>query len=256
VSTGPERMPERVPEELVDAFFDRALDEGSREKFFGMLRADLSRCAEVAKTQRMISILREPVEAPDLSDRIMARVAGQRGFLSARVRRMVTTGRLAAAAFVLVAVLGLAVVRRVSPDAFRLIAEARPLSDVIESGKTDAASGVMATVVSIQTAREPVARPTVRGVMGALSPGRITVRTLAHGGGALSMPLGAGTEERFVFVDGVCIDRRTAASVAVGSWSPPVGDAPCPQMLEQFIFAMVQSASLKSPGPSAAGPVP
>ena len=40
-----------IPEELVDRFFDRELDEGSREKFFGMLRGDLGRCAEVAKTQ-------------------------------------------------------------------------------------------------------------------------------------------------------------------------------------------------------------
>ncbi len=255
MKTTPERTPERVPDELVDLFFDRALDEGSREKFFGMLRADLSRCAEVAKTQRIISMLREPIEAPDVTARVMERVASQRGFLSARVRRMVTTGRLIAAGLVLAAVLGLAVARRVAPEAFRLSPGPQPRSEVIASGKADAASGVqhMAAVVSIASAPEPRAR----GLAITLTPGKIGVRTLAHGGGALAVPSGAGGEARFVFVDGACVDRSTSARVSLGSWAPPQGGAPCPGMLEEFIASMAQELSGAPAGslsgPSAAG---
>ena len=199
MSDHPERTPAPIPQELVDTFFDRELDEGSREKFFGMLRGDLSRCAEVARTQRMISMLREPVEAPDLTDRIMARVARRRGFLPERVRRMVTAGRLIAAACVLAAVLGLAAARRMAPDAFRLTPVPRPLSDVIASSKADAASGVqhMAAVVAIQI---PGTTGDGRGAatrghrpMMALTPGRTSVRTLAEAKGPdLAVPR-AGT---------------------------------------------------------------
>src|SRR5690606_27515213 len=84
-----------IPRELVDAFFDRQLDEGSREKFFLMLRSDLRTCGKVARTQRMLSVLKEPIEAPDLTASIMGEVARRRGFLPDRLRRMVKAGRFA-----------------------------------------------------------------------------------------------------------------------------------------------------------------
>ena len=250
-----EDMTGRMPQELVDRFFDRELDEGSREKFFGMLRADLSRCAEVAKTQRMISILREPIEGPDLTGEIMSRIARRRGFLPERLRRMITASRLAAAACVLLAVLGLAVARRVSPDTFRLGRVERPISGVIESGKTDAASvhaawseAVAAPITAITLEGRRASRSLV------LSPGRVSVRTLVQPGGAsLQLPLGSGNEARFVFVGGVCIDRRSAASVALGCGPAPASCAAFQGAMDQFIARIVQQNEADSSGPSAAG---
>lgn len=257
MSDRPDNTPagERIPQELVDTFFDRELDEGSRERFFGMLRADLSRCAQVAKTQRMISMLREPIEGPDLTGRIMATVSRRRGFLPERVRRMVTTGRLAAAACVLLGVLGLAVARRMAPDALRLEPVSRPLSEVIESGKADAAEGVkhMAAVVAIHAPASSIALSAgrARGFAG-LTPGKTSVRTLPHGATAMiSLPLGAGCEARFVFIDGACIDRSTSAKLALGSFA--TDGANCPEAIEQFIVRVVQGAGVIPSGSSAAG---
>jgi hypothetical protein len=253
VNTTPDKKPERVPDDLVNAFFDRALDEGSREKFFGMLRADLSRCAEVAKTQRMISMLREPVETPDLTDRIMMRVAAKRGFVPESLRRWVTRGRVAAAACVLLGVLGLAVAKRMSPDSFRLAPAERPLSSVIESGRADAASGVQQMAAAVTMRAAPSARAP-RGVLGPLTPGKTSVKTLAHGDGALALPSGAGDGARFVFEGGRCVDRHTLVSVPLGSF-PVVGGA-CPDALEQFIRSMAEGVAASAgsvSGSSAAG---
>ncbi len=255
-------IPGRIPQDLVDTFFDRELDEGSREKFFGMLRADLSRCAEVAKTQRMISMLREPMESPDFRDVVLSRIARRGGFLPERIRRMVTAGRLVAAACILTGILGLALVKRMAPDAMRLTPASRPLSDVIESGKADAAAGVKqmtAAVVAIQVSPSAAAggehaASRARAMLGGLTPGKTSVRTLAHAGtGELQLPKGAGSEARFVFVEGMCIDRSTSATVALGAW-PVQGDgAACPEAIEQFIVHMVRGMDVTSSGPSTAG---
>jgi hypothetical protein len=161
VVTNPKMKAEsqRIPDELVDAFFDRELDEGSREKFFGMLRGDLSRCAEVARTQRMISVLREPVEGPDLTAAIMGQVSRRRGFLPERLRRMVKAGRLAAAACVLLALLGVAVVHRLAPEAVELTERPRPVTQVVTSGAQEATAGVQNLAEAVGAVKARIAEP-------------------------------------------------------------------------------------------------
>lgn len=217
-----------IPQELVDRFFDRELDEPSREQFFGMLRQDLSRCAEVAKTQRIVSMLREPVETPDLTGRILDRVGRRRGFMPESMRRWVKAGRLAAAACVLFAVLGFAVGRRYAPDFFRFAPEAQPVTQVIDSSRNEAAAvivGTPATAAPTGAGGPGSAKPAVRKpfTVVQLEPGKTSVRTLPTppADDRLVVYLGSGGEARFVVQDGVVIDRATSVTLPVFSAAAP-----------------------------------
>jgi hypothetical protein len=148
-----------IPKELVDAFFDRELDEGSRENFFGILRQDLRTCSSVARTQRMISALREPVEAPDLTDAIMGEVGRQRGFLPLKLRRLVKAGRLAAAACVLMALLAVAALHRSAPETFSLSRSPQPVSRVVTSGAQEAAAGVQQIAGAVDAMKARIGEP-------------------------------------------------------------------------------------------------
>jgi hypothetical protein len=266
-STERDNLGTRIPQELVDRFFDRELDEGSREKFFGMLRADLSRCAEVAKTQRMISMLREPVATPDLTERIMTRVHGRRAFLPQRMRNMVKAGRLAAAAVVLLALFGVALAERMRPGTMRLVDEPQPLTELIESGRSDAAAGAQQLAAAVRF-RPSDAAPDVKAGTGAavavgpviatspkrvgvgsLTPGVTTAWTLpkAAGSGLAVLP-GAGSEVRFVLVDGLCIDRKTQTVVAFGYAIPGAEPEACAEPANPYVLHVMELAGLKRPG--------
>lgn len=214
-----------IPQELVDRFFDRELDEGSRERFFGMLRADLSRCAEVAKTQRMISMLREPVEAPDLTQGILDRVGRRGGFLTHRLRSMVKAGRLAAAACILFGVLGFAIGRRYAPDFFRFAPEAQPVSQVIESGRNEAAAVIAPRFVVPPAPARPAATPQPRRsfTVVQLEPGKTSVKTLAKppADDRLVVYLGSGGEGRFSVSDQEVLDRASSTVLPVLSAAAP-----------------------------------
>lgn len=124
-------------DESIKAYFDRELTEGARDQLFRLLARDPKRCEDVARTQRMISMLREQAPAPDLTDRIMAGVERRRPFLSPGVRLWVKRGRwgsLAAASLVL---LGVAILWRTRPD-LRLTPVPTPMASVVESSEAAA----------------------------------------------------------------------------------------------------------------------
>ncbi len=195
----PDPAPRRqapIPEHLVDAFFDHELDEGSRERLFRDMLADLDHAEEMARTQHALCLLREPVETPDFTDRVMARVDERRRFLPRRLRRTVTAGRLAVAACLLLGVLAIAVTRRMAPQAFDLAPRERPLTAVIDAGRDAAVAGTQDLAGAVSAVGERAA-PVVelsRRVLGeaeagpagreryisaALTPGRLPgVRTL------------------------------------------------------------------------------
>jgi hypothetical protein len=243
------RAPGAIPEELVDRFFDRELDEGSRERFFGMLRADLGRCAEVAKTQRIVSMLREPVEAPDLTDQILARVRQRRGFLPERLRRMVKAGRLAVAACLLIGVLGFALGRRYFPGFFRFTPEPQPVSRVIASGQNEAAAMNLNPRVLLST--PPVLDgATLRRLTG-LSPGKTSVVMLPRPGSERRVVVygGAGPDVRFVVENGVCVDRLTSRAL------PRLdSDSPLAVVEEWVRILRAESCEPVPPAPAAPGP--
>jgi hypothetical protein len=228
---------EPIPQDLVDAFFDRELDEGSRERFFKMLRADLETCAQVAKTQRMLSQLRQGVDAPDLTGRIMGELAARDRFLPARLRRLVKAGRFGIAACLLLGVLGIAAVQRYHPGALRLVHEPTPVGDVISSGKNEAAAGVQVLAEAINlSGRAPdqtgvVVTGTLRDKAGAeqaprgmlslrLSPAASSVTIPKLGSGAIVVYTGSGPENRFIVPESLYLDRATAMVTPLGYISP------------------------------------
>lgn len=149
----------RISDRVVDAYFDRALDEATRERLFRSMLADPRQAELMARMQRTIGLLRAPVDAPDLTDQIMARVDRRRRFLPAGFRRMISFGRLAVAAGLLVVLLGVALTQRYAPRAVSLTPPERPLTAVIDAGKADAASGarrLAGTITAITSRTDPV----------------------------------------------------------------------------------------------------
>lgn len=235
---------ERIPDELVDAFFDRELDEGSREKFFTMLRTDLHKCAKVARTQRIISALREPVESPDLTDSIMTEVGRRRGFLPERLRNMVKAGRLAAAACILVVFLGVALLHRYAPDTVSVVERPAPVSRVLSSGAQDASSGMQQISGAVGEVRAKFAEPAAElgrlfaaedlpeiecgeelraarvYIVGGLTPDGVDSAPVL-GGDSLALYGGSGTDAPFMVPSVVYLDsastRFVLPSTALGA---------------------------------------
>ncbi len=117
----------------LDAYFDGRLSADDRRDLFEAIRDDAAICEEVASTQRAISMLKQGVDAPDFSARILDEVDRRRGFLSSPIRRLVRASRLGVAACLLIGVLGVAVAQRIAPDAMTLRPEPRYISDVVDS---------------------------------------------------------------------------------------------------------------------------
>lgn len=264
---------EPISQDLVDAFFDRELDEGSRERFFKMLRADLETCAQVARTQRMVSQLREGIDAPDLTDRIMGDLSARDRFLPARLRRMVKAGRLAVAACLLLGVLGVATAHRYWPEAFRgLSNEPTPVSDVIASGKNEAAAGVQVLADAINLGASPDHHPMVvrgtlnkaglaqapRGMLSLrLSPTASSVTIPKLGDGAIVVYTGSGPENRFIVPESMYLDRATAMVTPLGYISPTRVGPQWTQMGRDSMFVLppIEAASQAAPASDPVGVV-
>lgn len=196
----------RLPEDVVDAFFDRSLEEGSRERFYASLRGDLRQCEQVARTQRALSMLRGPVECPDLTDQIMTRVAGRRAFLSPRLRSMVTGGRVAVAASLLLGLLGIAAVQRYAPRSVQLTSAPQPVTRIVESscvGAAQSARQLAGTLTTMRAEAAPLARLGDLAIRGldrpprhpALTPGVLTsVRVLSADPSDTSLQVAGGAD--------------------------------------------------------------
>lgn len=250
-SARPNPGPDRIRDDVVDAFFDRTLDEGSREWFFRALREDLKRCEQVARTQRALSLLKQSPACPDLTHSIMHRVERRRRFLPARLRAMVRTGRFLVAASVLIALLGVAAVQRFYPSLAEWTGVQRPVSRLVESGSGDAAAGVSDLASGLGTVRAqaaPVAEigrlvmqqveprpqpasPKGAYLSGSLSTGRLTtIKVLpSDGGSSLVIHGGSGglirhdpppflVEDRFVLLP-TPLGQLPSPSIRAWSWT-------------------------------------
>ncbi|MCC6661776.1 MAG: hypothetical protein IT437_12920 [Phycisphaerales bacterium] len=168
------------PDEVVDAFFDRSLEEGSRERFFASLRRDLRQCEQVARTQRALSMLRGPVDCPDLTNRIMSRIERRRAFLPARLRSMVTGGRMLVAASLLLGLAGIFAIQRYAPEAVELTSAPRPVTRLLDSGKEGASESVRDLAGALRTVRAeavPLARFGDLAIRGVSRPAPPTLST-------------------------------------------------------------------------------
>jgi len=260
-----------IPQDLVDAFFDRELDEGSRERFFRMLRSDLETCAQVARTQRMLSQLRENVDSPDLTGRIMGELSARQRFLPARLRTMVKAGRLGIAACLLLGVLGVAAAHRYNPGMFRLASEPTPVGDVIASGKNEAAAGVQGIADAINLSGRALDQPKALIVTGTLAPQRAGVTTPRGmlslrlspsaasvtipklGDGAIVVYTGSGPENRFIVPESLYQDRATAMVMPLGYISPTRVGPEWTQMGRDSMFVLPPVDFAPQPAPAAAG---
>src|SRR5262245_48885565 len=97
----------------IDAFFDARADEATAARLAGALRADVRTAGDFVRTQRMVSMLKEPIEGPDLTDEILRRLDQQRAFRS-RLRRPLT-GRLAAGIGIVLGAAALWAIDRYAP---------------------------------------------------------------------------------------------------------------------------------------------
>ncbi len=126
--------PDQSPQQpSVDAFFDRELNPDSIESLLNSMRTSRAQKQQFDDTQSMLDDLRSPVDAPDLSGKVLGELAERRGWLSTGQRRMVFAGRLATAACLLLVVTGLLLVRRDNPEAFQSTQVAGPVTEVVEA---------------------------------------------------------------------------------------------------------------------------
>ncbi len=150
---------------MVDTYFDRELSTGQRRAMFDQLSGQGSRCEDIARMQRILAQLREPPETIDVAGDVIAQIRTRRGFLSPRMRAAVRMGRMAVAASVLLALLGIVVVQRIAPDATTLVAEPTPVTSLMQETGRD----LSRLRTSLAGASEQAAIVLLPGVVGSAS---------------------------------------------------------------------------------------
>ncbi len=158
---------------LIDALLDDDLSEERSRQVLRRLRNDPAACEDLARTRIGIERLREPIETPDLSDAILARVHVRRRFLPLRARRMVTAGRVALAAG-LVGAVGIASLVQRHVPAVRLADEPAVVTRLVEAAAPEAMD------------RPALAAQTVETVQASLGSGTGS-RSSAHSAGRLTL---------------------------------------------------------------------
>jgi len=126
----------------LDSLFDGELSASEERELLSAARRIDGAFEELAKTRRAIELLHEPIDTPDMTQDILASVHARRAFLPPKWRRVVSTGRLAAAIVLLVCVGAVAMVQRNWPEATTWTPEPRPISAVVECGRSEASLGV------------------------------------------------------------------------------------------------------------------
>ena len=150
----------RISREELDRLFDRELNGCERRDLVGRLGRDPAALDEVSDVRRMVQQMRQPAgQTPDLTFAVMDQLDQSSGFLSPRLRRRVKVGRLAAAAVVLVGLLGVTIAQRSAPDRFRVRDVATPVADFSDALRQDSVEGrqriadAMTTLATADSAR-------------------------------------------------------------------------------------------------------
>jgi hypothetical protein len=96
------------------------------------------------------------VPAPDLTSSILNRVDATRPFLDGRTRRMLWVGRIALGVSVATVGLGIALTHRWAPDTVDLVSSRpAPLSNVVETVRTEAGVRLVEFRVAVDSASQP-----------------------------------------------------------------------------------------------------
>lgn len=124
----------RVPDELIDAILDGEVAPKDTKALFQQLSGDPDAADEVRGTRRAIGALRQPVDAPDFTHRVLETVGRKRGgWLSGRDRWKIGVGRFAAAAAILLMVSGLYMAERSNPGTLDVRNQPRALAGLADS---------------------------------------------------------------------------------------------------------------------------
>lgn len=144
----------RRADELVDAYFDRELKPEDTRLFFESIQSNDNARRRFESTQRALDSLRTPVDAPDLSQSILAEVGRRRGWLPSRLRRYVTFGRVSIAACFLLMLTGAFIVERESPGALQLEEPEAPLTHLVQASRDEAAMGLNQFTSALESVRQ------------------------------------------------------------------------------------------------------
>jgi hypothetical protein len=121
--TPPERFPDLA--EATERLFDRELSRADREALSAALADEPDALRRFRETTDALMELRKPIDTPDVTAAVLARLDARPGFTSRRSRRLVTTTRLAAAAALLGAGAGVLLLNQYpAPDGAALAREA------------------------------------------------------------------------------------------------------------------------------------
>ncbi|MAY75328.1 MAG: hypothetical protein CMJ31_11530 [Phycisphaerae bacterium] len=122
----------------IDRLFDRELDGGDRGELLRRIHANVERAREVEETARAIRDLREPMSVPDMASSVLSHVGMARGFRDRRRRVAVRRQRFAVAAGVIVALGGVAMLHRMSPQVKQMSPQAAPVAGIATAFRQDA----------------------------------------------------------------------------------------------------------------------
>ena len=130
----------RISRDELDRLFDRELDASSRRDLVGRLPGNQDAIDEINDIRGIAHSMRlRPNETPDMTAAILDRLDGERGFVPARMRRRIKAGRLAAAACLLLGLLGVTIGQRSAPEWLRLHDEPTPVADFTDAVRQDSA---------------------------------------------------------------------------------------------------------------------
>lgn len=207
------------------------------------------------------------VPAPDLTSSILAQVDAQRPFLDRRTRRMLWAGRAALGLSVALVALGVALTHRWAPEAVEVVSRPAPLSNVVETVRTEATE-------RLGDLRNAVAETVVAAAPSGRSGGD-------QGSGLLALVAGAGSADS---VHAGCLfcgpvlppaeaarrapapsastialspaetSRLGAHRVWLGAMQSPLPPAP-PARARAALFSEGRRSGLEDLGPLGAGPL-
>lgn len=124
----------RVPDDLIDAILDGEVGREDTKALFAKLSADPEAAGDLNATRRAIGALREPVRAPDFTDRVLQTVGQKRGgWLSGRDRRLISFGRIAAGIAVVALIGGMYAMERARPGTLDVSGQPKAVAGLTNS---------------------------------------------------------------------------------------------------------------------------
>lgn len=155
-------------EQATDRLFDRELTTAERQALSAQLSSDPEALKRFRQTTDALLALREPIETPDVTKAVLARLDERPGFTTRHTRRIITTGRLAVAAALLGAGAGVVLLENEAETRTSTVAieDPKPIDAVIAQlhDKDLAAREIEALQADASFSSDSSARPLYRSL--------------------------------------------------------------------------------------------